>query len=58
MCRAFATLGSGTIPSPRVLFPDAACYFNYEMKRGVIDRVGERRDGPQVEELALVFAEY
>ena len=57
MCRAFTTLGSGTIPFPRVLFPEAACCFNYEIKQGILDRVGERRDGPHVEDLALVLAE-
>src|ERR1700730_7705457 len=29
MCRAFTTLGSGTIPIPLVLFPEAVCCFDY-----------------------------
>jgi hypothetical protein len=57
MCRAFTTVGSGTIPLPPVLFPEAACCFNYEMKRGILDRVDEWRDGPQVDDVALVLEE-
>jgi hypothetical protein len=57
-CRAFTTLASGPIPLRRVLFPEATCCFNCEMKQGVLDQVGERRDGPQVEDVALVLAEY
>ena len=54
MCRAFTTLGSVTISVPRVLFTDAACCFNYEMKQGILDRAAERRDGPQVYDVGLV----
>ncbi len=55
MCRAFTTLGSVTISVPRVLFTDAACCFNYEMKQGILDRAAERRDGPQVYDVGLVL---
>jgi hypothetical protein len=57
MCRAFTTLGSGTIPLSRVLFLDAACCFNCEMKHGILDRVDEWRDGPQIDDVALVLEE-
>jgi hypothetical protein len=55
MCRAFTTLGSGTIPLPRALFPEAVCCFNYEMKQGVLDRADEWSDGPQVDDVARVL---